>query len=236
MTHPRRRFAAVSILATIALLPACTPESQTWRARTVDGLEIPQISWPHGPPDTRNPWVEGLLDALIARAAATNNHDLSSDGLRLYLTENYLNSVSRGPEQDALVGTYEYYAGPRPFRIGDITLETADRALVTACVLEWPYWGISQDATSDHTDFDAVTQGRVSNFWLERGDDGRIRLSVDAHGGSPCPLGNARAGYFDPPPDPAAIPSAITMPDGTVVSCDPEASKDGCPSADEQQP
>lgn len=234
--RPCRPFAVGAALTLVALLAACTPRPQTWPAQTVDGFEIPQITWPHGPPDTSNPWVEALLDALIAKAAATNNHDMSPEGLRQYLTPSYLDSISYHPRQRVLVGTYEYYAGPVPIRVGDITLETPDRAHVTACVLEWQHWGIYPGATGDPNDFDAVKTGRVGNFWLERGEDGRIRLRVDALGGSPCPLGNARAGYFDPEPDPAAIPSAITMPDGTVVSCDPAASKDGCPSADEQQP
>jgi len=218
------------------MVAACTPEPQRWPARTIDGFEIPQITWPHGPPDTSNPWVEALLDALIAKAAATNNHDLSPDGLHQYLTPTYLDSISYHPRQQVLFGTYEYYAGPMPFRVGGITLETPDRAHVTACVLGGQHLDTDEDGSRAPTDFDAVKEGSVGHFWLERGDDGRIRLRVDALGGSPCPLGNARAGYFDPPPDLTAVPSAITMPDGTVVSCDPAASKHGCPSGDEPQP
>lgn len=223
VSRPCHAFAAAAALTCVAMAAACTAEPQTWPARTVDGFDIPQITWPHGPPDTSNPWVEGLLDALIAKAAATNNHDMSPQGLHRYLTPSYLDSISYHPRQWVLFGTYEYYAGPVPFRVGDITLETPDRALVTACV-------------GDPTDFDAVTEGRVGHFWLERGDDGRIRLRVDALGGSPCPLGNARAGYFDPQPDPTVIPSTMTMPDGTITTCDPELSKHGCPPGGEPRP
>jgi hypothetical protein len=164
-----------------------------------------------------------------------NNHDLSPEGLGLYLTANYIDSASRNPRQDVWFGRSMYYAGPLPFRVGDITLQSPDRAHITACVVEWQYSSIDH-GLDDPADFDARTEGGVAHFWLDRGDDGRIRLVVDAFGGSPCPLGNARAGYFDPQPDPSVIPGSVTMPDGTVIWCGPELSKGGCPPGDEPRP
>ncbi|WP_431836245.1 hypothetical protein [Cellulomonas sp. Y8] len=210
----------IGFLAAVTLV-ACTPPAARWPAREVGDLQIPQVDWPQGAPDTGNPAVEALVNALIALAAATNNRDMSPEGLRRYVAEEYLGFTARGLARKASEGRYSYYPGPLPIRVSSID-EERDRARVkiTACAPTSSQWRATDTTAIEPNEFISTLEGHVIEFLLVPDEDESLKLYADMESSERCSLGNARVGFFDPPPDLVSVPSTqeLVMPDGTPAN------------------
>lgn len=75
MIRPRglRTVASLILAGATLTVCACSPAPETWDARTVDGLHVPEIHWPNGAPHPKDPWAQTLVEAKIIEAAAFND-------------------------------------------------------------------------------------------------------------------------------------------------------------------
>jgi len=203
-----RRLSFIAALCTATAVVAACASPQTWPSQDANGLHIPSIVWPEGPPNLDDERVSTIINAEVILAAANNAHDYSSPTLRLYLSEEYITrqaKLSGGSAVDpgGASADFPYYftAGPDPLKVEEVR-DTGTKAEVDVCAGGGGYPWINNNDDVDPVAY--LGEHKTGVAWiyvLTRQSDGTFLVS-DSHlrSADDCSTNNIKYGIFDPQP------------------------------------
>lgn len=171
-------------------------------------LATPDVVWPNGEPQgghEASPWAQAVHEWNLAYTVAHNNRDVSDATFAQLYPVDLRQNNAEGLLDEVGAGEFpaEYYPGPRPMMVTDVSVEpSGQRAVVTTCAYDW-LWGsyAVEDAAESMEMAASATSGALFHNTVELQSNGTFQVTArERPEHDSCQLEGIKLAYFDPAP------------------------------------